>query len=942
MSSTLSALGSLAARRWRAVLLTWLLVLVGAGAGAATLGAGLTSSFAIPGTESQDALDRLSQTFPEAGGASAQMVVVAADGLTVDDPPVRSVVEDLVPRLEKLEQVAAVASPYAEVGGGPVSPDRGAAVVTAAMTTDADGVTEQTRDALVALAEDASTAQVDVVAGGGAFIAGAPALSIIELVGLGVALVVLLLTLGSLRAAGMPLLTAVLGAAVSLALLWTATAVVEVSSTAPLLALMIGLAVGIDYALFVLVRHRDHLADGVAPVEAAGRSVATAGSAVVFAGLTVMIALSGLSVVGIPFLTVMGLASSLAVAVAVTVALTLVPAVAGALGERLTPRPRRARQARPGRRSGPRAAAATDEPVDGRAARHPLAARWVRLVTRRPLVTTLLVVVGLGVVALPAADLRLALPDNGTSPQGTTQREAYDLVSAELGAGYNGPLVVTGEIVTSEDPLGLVADVAARVRELPGVADVPLAVPNPTADTMVVQVVPEEGPSSESTEQLVADLRALEPEISADLGVDIAVTGQTAVGIDVSDRLSASLVPFALLVVGLSLVLLTMVFRSVAVPVKATLGYLLSVLATFGVVVAVYQWGWLAGPLHTAATGPVISFLPIILMGLLFGLAMDYEVFLVSRMREEHTHGASALDAVHHGFMSSSRVVVAAAVIMVSVFAAFVPEGDATLQPIALALAVGVFVDAFVVRMTLVPAVMALLGERAWWLPRSLDRVLPSFDVEGEGLSRRLALQDWPRPGARGVHAEALALGSRRPGVAGLLADVDVHHERGVLLVTSAAPVQRSAFALVVSGRARPSGGRLVVDSLVLPEQARAARRRVALVRAGDGSDVVAAAQAAASGGAGVVVLEGLELAPARRHGDVLAPLVQACCERDLAVVVTTSPDDVEGTRDLAARLAAGQDADVPVSTLALAAPDSPPPAHPADSSLDQLLEGAR
>ncbi len=928
MSSSLYALGRLAATRWRVVLLAWALVLAGVGGSAAALDQGFVNSFSIPGTESQEALDTLSQTFPEVSGATGQLIVVAQGDGTVDDPAVEQVVEDLLPRLEDLDQAAAVVSPFAEVGGGEISDDRRAAIVQVQMDVGADDITDETRDALVDIAEDASGDVAEVVAGGGVFTGGTPALGITEVVGVAVALVVLFLTLGSLVAAGLPILTALVGVGVAMLVLVAATSFFELSSTTPLLGLMIGLAVGIDYALYVLARHRELLADGVEPPEAAGRAVATAGSAVVFAGLTVMIALAGLSVVGIPFLTTMGLGAALAVAVAVCVATTLLPALAGALGHRLRPKERRARR--------------------GGGVRTPnrVALGWVGLVTRRPLVTTLLVVLGLGAAAVPALSLRLALPDNGTALAGTPARVAFDTISENFGPGYNGPLVVTGGIVTSDDPLTLVEDVADEIRALPDVADVPLAVPNPTADTMIIQVVPEGGPTAESTERLVDEIRGLEDRISDTYGVDIAVTGQTAVGIDVSSQLSASLLPFALLVVGLSLVLLTMVFRSVTVPLKATAGYLLSVFATFGIVVAIFQWGWASSAFGLDTNGPILSFLPIILMGLLFGLAMDYEVFLVSRMREAYAHGASASEAIRVGYASSSRVVVAAAVIMVSVFAAFVPHGDATLKPIAFALAAGVFIDAFVVRLTLVPAVMELLGDRAWWLPRAVGRVLPGVDVEGEGLARRLALQDWPRPGARGLHAEGLGLVGRRDGAVPLLEDVAVDVEPGqLLLVTSEVPLHRSALALVLSGRTAPTAGRLVADGLVLPEQGRSARRRVALVRVGDGGDPVADVRAAVADGRTSVVVDGVDLLPARERAALVRAVVTACHEDGVAAVVTTGPEDLR-EEEATARAAGGapDGGAVAVATLVLPTPAAPEPPRPApvSTSVDSLLEGAR
>jgi RND superfamily putative drug exporter len=707
--------------------------------------------------------------------------------------------------------------------------------------------------------------------------------------------VVLTLTLGSVRAAGIPLLTAVVGVALAMALVFAATSVVELSATAPLLAVMIGIAVGIDYALFVLARHREQLAEGMDPEESTGRAVATAGSAVVFAGLTVMIALTGLAVARIPFLTVMGLAAAVAVAVAVLVALTLLPAVMGAFGTRLAPR---VRARRPGRRPARPTGSA--------------AAAWVRLVTRRPLVTVLVVTAALLTAAVPVLDLRLALPDAGTTAQGTPSRDTYDLLGEEFGPGFNGPLIVTGDIVASTDPLGLVDAVRADIEAMDGVAAVPLATPNPSADTMVLQVVPDGGPTSEETRALVQELRDLRPALEAEHGVSIAVTGTTAVGIDVSDRLLGALLPFVLLVVGLSLVLLAMVFRSVWVPVKAAVGYLLSIGAALGAVVAVYQWGWLEGPLHTVDTGPVVSFMPILVLGILFGLAMDYEVFLVSRIREHHVHGADARTAVRTGFSSAATVVTAAAVIMFAVFAVFVPEGDATLQPIALGLAVGVFVDAFLVRMTLVPAVLTLLGERAWWLPRWLDRLLPSLDVEGEGIAHQLRLQDWPHPGAgTGAYAAGVTVvDAARGGERVLLAPTSLAVPPGhLLLVEGADRVARTALALVLSGRTRPGAGDVKVAGLVLPQQAVAARRAVGLVRAVEEVDPVAAVAHLVAGRhpVPVLVLEGLEAVPgASVRQEALDLLAAACRDSGTAVLLTCDtacadalvvPDDVPARR---------------------------------------------
>jgi RND superfamily putative drug exporter len=374
-----------------------------------------------------------------------------------------------------------------------------------------------------------------------------------------------------------------------------------------------------------------------------------------------------------------------------------------------------------------------------------MGARWTRLVIRRPLLTVLLVVAGLLVMSIPAVQLQLALPDNSTAALDTPQRQAYDLISDNFGPGLNGPLVV---LVSGLDPATAeqaAGTIAATIGGIPtgtpgefegGLDDVAYAAPSllPDGTTALLTVIPGSGPQDEATNALVGDIRELAPRLEQETGTQIAVTGQTAVAIDVSDRLADALLPFAVVVVGLALVLLLLVFRSILVPVKAALGFLLSVGASFGAVVAVFQWGWLGDPLGVPSTGPVISFLPVILMAVLFGLAMDYEVFLVSRMREAYVHGAAPRDAVVTGARHTARVVVAAALIMFSVFASFVAIDDVVVKAIAVGLAVGILVDAFLVRMTLVPAVLALLGRSAWWLPRWLDRILPDLDIEGARL----------------------------------------------------------------------------------------------------------------------------------------------------------------------------------------------------------------
>ncbi|TCL82271.1 RND superfamily putative drug exporter [Rathayibacter sp. PhB179] len=925
MSSMLYRLGRWVFRAHRLVAVLWLAVVVLAGGGALLLNQGTDNTFSIPGTQSQTALDQLERTFPQVSGTSARYVVVAPDGGSVEDADISGPVGEAVTALEAIDGVAAVTDPYSDTVDGTISEAGNALVITTQMDGSATTTSEASRDALQAEAttlQDALPAGAVVSLGGDLFSQSLPGVTVTEGIGLLVALVVLVLTFGSFLAAGMPLVTALLGVALSMSAIFIATRFASISSTTPLLALMLGLAVGIDYALFIISRHQDQLKQGMAPEESAARATATAGSAVVFAGLTVIIALAGLSVAGIPFLTTMGIAAAGGVAIAVVIALTLTPALLGFAGERLRPKERKAKKAaakKAAATSGAeKAAVATGAHTDPDAAEDAAAPSpgshvhaevprgffrgWVRVVTRFPILTIIAVVGVLGMASIPALSLRLALPDAGYQAEGTPARDTYDLLAENFGPGYNGPLIVTGTIIGSTDPLGLMADLKTEIEGLDGVASVPLATPNETADTGIIQVIPEGGPDSEATKALVAEIRDKHDYFEETYGVDLAVTGQTAVGIDISDTLANALLPFGLLVVGLSLVLLTMVFRSLWVPLKATLGYLLSVGASFGAVAAVFEWGWFADALHVDKTGPIISFMPIILMGVLFGLAMDYEVFLVSRMREDYVHGRPARAAVESGFVGSAKVVTAAAIIMFSVFAAFVPEGDTNIKPIALGLAVGVFVDAFIVRMTLVPAVLHLLGDRAWHMPRWLDRVLPSFDVEGEGLTKELALADWPEPGATdAVAAEGLCLdGPDGP----VYRDVDVRVPAGgALVVHGPHRSGRTALLLTIAGRLAPDAGRLKVDGLVVPIRSSAVRGRVGLVRLAGAVDPVAEVRAALETAPPLLVLDDLDTVtdPQLRDG-IRAELDRArakAAQKEHSFTVIASSVDADALDDL-------------------------------------------
>ena len=487
------------------------------------------------------------------------------------------------------------------------------------------------------------------------------------------------------------------------------TGVVSVTSTAPVLALMLGLAVGIDYSLFIVARHRAQLLSGMSVDASIARAIGTAGAAVVFAGATVVLALLALFIANIPFLTVMGNAAAGTVALAVMAALTLLPAVLSLAGVRILPRKLRA-------------AVAGGTHVEA----EPSTGRGISFVTKHPLVTVIGVVAMLGVVALPALDLRLGLPSERSQPEESSARKGYDLLAKGFGPGFNGPIVILAE--TTNAATGAEEAAAAQVAKLDDVVFVSPAIPSADGSAYLIQVIPAGGPDSASTEQLVHDIRAVTPAGDITLGI----TGETAIRIDVADGIAQALPIYLAVVVGLALLLLVIVFRSILIPLKALAGFLLSLAATFGAVVAVFQWGWLKEFFGVTYSGPIIAFLPILTIGILFGLAMDYEVFLVSRMREEHLAGAEPTPAIVAGHSHSARVVTAAALIMGSVFFGFLLDDDVIIKSIGFSMAFGVLVDAFVVRMTLVPAIMTLLGKAAWWLPRWLGRVVPEIHLEGD------------------------------------------------------------------------------------------------------------------------------------------------------------------------------------------------------------------
>ncbi|WP_320773839.1 MMPL family transporter [Streptomyces sp. CRN 30] len=720
MASRLYSWARWVVRHRKSVTAVWLLLLAAVAALAVTLPGKTSNEFTVPGVESQQAQDLLRQEFPQASGAQARIVFAAPGSEKVTGSRYAPGIEATLKEAARIPGVVAVSDPAAT---GTVSADGTIAYADVTFSDPVADLDESAREQVEQAGSAARDTGLRVEFGGTAMAPPTEIGGVAEVIGVVVAVVVLAVTLGSLIAAGLPLLTAAVGVGIGVLGVMFVSRFVELTGTATVLAVMLGLAVGIDYALFIIARHREQLADDDQDVEdSIARAVATAGSAVVFAGATVIIALVALCATGIPFLNAMGLAAAVTVLLAVLIAVSLVPALLAFAGARLRPR----RKAADGPR-GPR--------------REPGAwgMRWGRLVTRRPLVTLAVGTIALLAVAVPALDLRLGLPGNSARPAESTQHKSYDLLSEGFGPGFNATLaaVVDARDIPADRRAATLEALRGDLAGQRGVAAVAPPAANADKTVYLIGVVPATGPDDAATTDLVHRMRDADAATVAQAGGTLYIAGTTASTIDVSDKISDALPLFVAIIVLLALVLLTAAFRSLLVPLKAVVGFLLSVAAAIGASVWVFQDGHLSGPLSVAAAAPIACFLPVLLIGVLFGLAMDYEVFLVSRMREHYEHTGDAEEAVVHGMARSGRVVCAAALIMTAVFAGFIFNHDPIIKSIGFALAFGVAVDAFVVRMTLVPAALALLGDRAWKLPARLDRRIPHIDIEGARLPAR-------------------------------------------------------------------------------------------------------------------------------------------------------------------------------------------------------------
>jgi putative drug exporter of the RND superfamily len=694
---------------WR-MIGAWLVVAVAVVGLNLSVGGDTSDDYSIPGTEAQQAVDLLEEQFPAQSGVAGQVVFADPDG-DLTDATARATVAETLAALAGGPNVISVSDPY-DPAAAAVSADGSIAYATVRYAVDPPGKAEgEAAEAAVEIARDAGL-QAELSRN---IVNGVEQPEGREGIGLLVAVVVLLVAFGSVIAAGIPIGSALFGIFVGLGFVGVLSGFTDVPSISPLLASMIGIGVGIDYALFVVTRHRSFLHEGRSPVESAALANATSGSAVIFAGTTVVIAIAGLRLAGIPSIAMMGLASAITVAVAMIGAVTLLPAFLGLAGSRID-------KFRVGRRVR----------QENEASHATLSGRWADHVGRHPWRYALASFVGLVAVAAPVTAMRTGIADDGTAATSTTYRQVYDLLAEGFGPGFNGPLTVVVDGTT--DP-ATVAGVRDAVAATEGIAFVTQPALSPTGDTAVLTAIPLTSPQDEATETLVHTLRDdVLPEAVAGTTAGTYVTGQTAAYIDISERLAGRLPLFIAAVVGLSFLLLMAVFRSLLVPLKAAIMNLLSIGGAYGVVVAVFQWGWGNELIGVDTTVPISPFLPMIMFAILFGLSMDYEVFLLSRVREEWVRTGDSHRSVVDGLAATARVITSAALIMISVFAAFLLTDDVEVKMFAVGLTVAVLLDATIVRMVLVPATMALMGDANWWLPGWLDRLLPHLDVEGSDL----------------------------------------------------------------------------------------------------------------------------------------------------------------------------------------------------------------
>lgn len=710
----MAALARWCVRHRLVVVLLWLLALGGATAAAAAAGSSYSNDYEAPGTESGRATELLHQGFPGLGGDSDTVVWHTADG-SVRSADVEQTMTRTLEEIADLPSVAAVSGPYDD-GEGRISADGRTAYATVTFESLAADLDPAQAQAVVDTAAGAEGEGLQVELGGTAVaLTEAPSVKTSEIVGVLVAAVVLFVAFGSLAASLLPIATALVSVGTAYAGIVLLGHVMTVADFAPMLGMLIGLGVGIDYALFIVTRHRTGLKQGLSVPEAVERAVSTTGRAVVFAGATVCIALLGMLILRLGFLNGVAIAASFTVVLTVAASVTLLPALLSRIGMRALSRRERRRLADHGPRP--------DLPTG-------LAARWSAFVERHPKLLGAVATLVMLVLALPTLTLHLGTSDQGNNPASATTRQAYDLLADSFGPGVNGPLTLVTEVDGAAERLAL-DQLQPTLAATDGVASVSPAVYNDATDTAVLSVVPDSSPQSRDTSDLVDRLRDdVLPRAESGTALDVQVGGVTASYDDFADLIIGKLPLFVGVVIGLGCVLLLLAFRSVGIPLKAAVMNVAAVAASFGVVVVIFQWGWGSELLGLGRAGPIEPFLPVIMVSVLFGLSMDYQVFLVSRMYEEWLETGDNRRAVRVGLAETSRVINSAAIIMISVFLAFVLSGDRVIAMFGIALAAAVALDAFVLRTLLVPALMHMLGGANWWLPRRLDRLLPRISIE--------------------------------------------------------------------------------------------------------------------------------------------------------------------------------------------------------------------
>lgn len=764
MSTLLYKIGKTAFRKPGYFIIGWVIILGIVISMISINGVHISSEMKIEGTESQKVLDQLAKELPAASGGQGSVVFKAPDNERLDTPERTAAIMKGVSEVYGLDKVinpadyaaasqgnssgtsadaaqamnmapSATASPppygpfmvnNVPVPGVLISSDGSTALFQFQFTIEQSAITQDVFDSVIQSVMKVEEGTQIKVLPGETLKSVSIGVGSAEIVGLVIAVIVLLITLGSVVAAGLPLITALLGVAIGVGGAFSISKFVDMPSVTSVLALMVGLAVGIDYALFIVNRQRRMIIDQrLSAQEATARAIGTSGSAVFFAGLTVIIALCGMLVIGLTFLSTMALVAAATVLINVFVALTLLPALLGLVGERICSKKARTK------------ASSTSEPSS-----HGVANRWVKFVIKHRWATVIAIILVLGFAATPITKMEMGIPGASSANLDTDARQSYDAISKGFGEGFNGPLILVAEPRNASAKMTpeLLGGIAMELQGQNNVAQVsPLGM---TEDLAIFSLIPKTGPNDNATKTLVNDLRSADSSMAKTYDVKLGVTGLTAVNIDMSAKLAQVFPIYVGIIILLSLIILLLVFRSIIVPIKATIGFLLSILATFGMTTAVFQWGWLHSLFGFDTGGPLLSFMPIIVTGILYGLAMDYQVFLVSSMRESYVHGHRGTESVVHGYNQVSRVVVAAAVIMVSVFAGFIFTDDVMIKQIGFTLAVGILVDAFIIRMALVPAVMAMFGDKAWSLPKWLDRILPNLDVEGEKLIASLSTQN--------------------------------------------------------------------------------------------------------------------------------------------------------------------------------------------------------